>query len=104
MVLILSVAYLTLWERKVIGWMQLRRGPNRVRLFGLLPGVGQPFADVIKLLIKEVVIPAQGQQAAVPPRAHHRADAGVRRLGGDPAVARLWWCRTPMRACCTCCR
>jgi NADH-quinone oxidoreductase subunit H len=57
--LILSVAYLTLWERKVIGWMQLRRGPNRVRLFGILPGMGQPFADVIKLLLKEVVRPTQ---------------------------------------------
>ena len=60
--LILSVAMLTLWERKVIGWMQLRRGPNRVRIFGLLPGVGQPFADVIKLLIKEVVIPIKANK------------------------------------------
>jgi NADH-quinone oxidoreductase subunit H len=58
-VLILCVAYLTLWERKFIGWMQLRRGPNRVRLFGVLPGMGQPFADVLKLLIKEVVVPTQ---------------------------------------------
>src|SRR5437763_15116472 len=57
--LIICVALLTLWERKVIGWMQLRRGPNRVRLFGLLPGVGQPFADVFKLLMKEVVVPAK---------------------------------------------
>ena len=55
--LIICVALLTLWERKVIGWMQLRRGPNRVRIFGLLPGVGQPFADVLKLLMKEVIIP-----------------------------------------------
>ena len=61
-VLIISVALLTLWERKVIGWMQLRRGPNRVRLFGLAPGLGQPFADVIKLLLKEVVIPANSNK------------------------------------------
>jgi NADH-quinone oxidoreductase subunit H len=58
-VLILSVAYLTLWERKVIGWMQLRIGPNRVRIFGLLPGMGQPFADVLKLMLKEIVIPSR---------------------------------------------
>ena len=61
-VLILSVAYLTLWERKVIGWMQMRIGPNRVRIFGLLPGMGQPFADVIKLLIKEIVIPRRANK------------------------------------------
>jgi NADH-quinone oxidoreductase subunit H len=57
--LILSVAYLTLWERKLIGWMQMRKGPNRVRLLGFWPGAGQPFADVIKLLIKEVIVPSK---------------------------------------------
>src|ERR1700751_2820918 len=60
--LIILVALLTLWERKVIGWMRLRRGPNRVRIFGLLPGVGQPFADVVKLLIKEVILPAKANK------------------------------------------
>jgi len=59
---ILCVAFLTLWERKVIGWMQLRRGPNRVRILGMLPGLGQPFADVIKLLSKEVVVPTRANK------------------------------------------
>ena len=62
--LILSVAFTTLWERKVIGWMQLRKGPNRVgSVFGLVPGIFQPFADVIKLLVKEVVVPSAANKA-----------------------------------------
>jgi NADH-quinone oxidoreductase subunit H len=61
-VLILSVAFLTLIERKVIGWMQLRRGPNRVSFFGFFPGLAQPFADVFKLLLKEIVIPARANK------------------------------------------
>jgi NADH-quinone oxidoreductase subunit H len=56
--LILSVAYLTYAERKVIGFIQNRVGPNRVGFKGLL----QPFADVLKLLTKEIVIPAKSSR------------------------------------------
>ncbi|MEO5696548.1 MAG: NADH-quinone oxidoreductase subunit NuoH [Burkholderiaceae bacterium] len=57
--LMLSVAYLTLWERKAIGWSQVRPGPNRVGPLGLL----QPIADAVKLMFKEIIVPTA---------AHHR--------------------------------
>ena len=56
--LILSVAYLTYAERRVIGAMQNRIGPNRVGFAGLL----QPFADVFKLLFKEVIVPTNASR------------------------------------------
>ncbi|MAI05681.1 MAG: NADH-quinone oxidoreductase subunit H [Alphaproteobacteria bacterium TMED87] len=52
--LLLAVAYLTYAERRIIGAMQLRKGPNVVGWFGLL----QPIADALKLLTKEIVIPS----------------------------------------------
>ncbi len=54
--IILVMAFYTLAERRVIGWIQARRGPNRVNLFWV-PGLGQPFADVVKLMFKEILIP-----------------------------------------------
>jgi NADH-quinone oxidoreductase subunit H len=56
--LFVAVAYLTLWERKLIGWMQIRIGPNRVGPLGLL----QPIADGVKLLFKEIIVPTNASK------------------------------------------
>jgi NADH-quinone oxidoreductase subunit H len=56
--LILAVAYTTFFERKVIGYIQVRIGPNRVGPFGLF----QPFADVGKLLLKEIILPTKSNK------------------------------------------
>jgi NADH-quinone oxidoreductase subunit H len=57
--ILLGVAYLTYWERKMIGWMHIRVGPNRVGYRGLL----QPIADAVKLIFKEVISPSQADKA-----------------------------------------
>jgi NADH-quinone oxidoreductase subunit H len=53
-----GVAYLTYWERKLIAWMHIRVGPNRVGYNGLL----QPIADAVKLMFKELIIPAKADK------------------------------------------
>ena len=76
------ITYLVLAERKVLGYMQARLGPNRVGPWGIL----QPIADVMKLLVKEDVLPAQAPEhepgcvrrqpdvVAVPGQGHTRVD------------------------------
>lgn len=56
--LLIAVAYFTYAERKIIGFMQIRIGPNRVGFFGYsLWGLGQPIADAVKLMFKEIIFP-----------------------------------------------
>jgi NADH-quinone oxidoreductase subunit H len=64
-----AVAYATLWERKFLGWIQVRHGPNRVGPMGLL----QPIADALKLLTKELINPSA-------------ASSGLFRLGPIMAI------------------
>jgi hypothetical protein len=86
--LMLCVAYLTLWERKAIGWMQVRIGPNRVGPLGLL----QPIADGIKLLMKEIIVP-QAANRWLFVGASHDHHAGYGRVGSHSVWARRGACQ-----------
>ena len=83
------VTYAIFFERKVIGWMQFRIGPNRVGPFGLL----QTIADITKLLIKEDTIPRKADRALfilAPALAYVPCFCGT---GGNPVHAELVFCR-----------
>jgi NADH-quinone oxidoreductase subunit H len=56
--LIIAVAMYVWWERKIIGWMHVRMGPNKIGPFGL----AQAFADVFKLLLKEIIVPTNANR------------------------------------------
>ena len=56
--MLLAVAYVTIVERKVLGSLQRRVGPNSVGVLGLL----QPFSDALKLILKETIIPSQANK------------------------------------------
>ena len=97
LVVILGVAFLTLLERKIIGYMQNRIGPNRVGPRGLF----QPFADVIKLLLKEVVVPSSANRflflialilsiVPAPPGPSFRCFPALRSLTLMPACCMSW--------------
>jgi NADH-quinone oxidoreductase subunit H len=95
---ILTVAFYVVWERKLIGWMHVRHGPMYVG-----KGILQAFADVFKLLFKEVVQPTVAQPflyrlapliTLVPAFAAWAVCRSIRR----------WCCPTRTRACCTCWR
>lgn len=61
--LMLCVAYITYAERRIIGFMQIRKGPNRVGFFGFKAwGLGQPIADGLKLALKEIIIPTNSNK------------------------------------------
>jgi hypothetical protein len=92
--LLLCVAYLTLWERKAIGWSQIRPGPNRVGPFGLL----QPIADAVKLIFKEIIV-RRRPTGPLLPRPDHDDHAGARRLGGGAVRARQGARQHQRRAC-----
>ena len=82
--LLVVVAYMTYAERKIIGYIQCRLGPNRVGFFGFrFWGLGQPIADAVKLLFKEIIIPTGGKQTPVRDGAHTGHCAVPGRLGRD---------------------
>ena len=83
--IMVAFAYTTWLERKLLGRMQNRYGPNRAGPFGLL----QPFADLVKLVRKESFFPVAAQTSAVHRRADHLDVHRARRVRGHPVRGRL---------------
>ena len=94
--LLVFTAFILYADRKIWAAVQSRRGPNVVGPWGLL----QSFADLLKFVLKEPIVPVGFEQGHLPARALRVGDAGARRLGGDPAcrrlVDRLGQCRHPL--------
>ena len=78
--LLVGVAYLTYFERKVMGAIQLRKGPNVTGPFGLW----QPFADALKMMFKEMIFPTGADRVLFIAGADDHLRPGGHRLGGDP--------------------
>ena len=93
--LVVMTLFAIVYERKVVGRMQERLGPNRVGPFGSL----QSLADGMKLAFKEEIIPIAGRQAGLLPRADHLGGPRVHRVLGDPVRADGLDLRPPDRRC-----
>ncbi len=74
-----AVAYATLYERKLIGWMHARLGPNRVGPIGVL----QPIADSLKLISKEIILPAKADKNSLSFGARFDDSPFVSCMGGN---------------------
>ena len=103
-VLLLAVAYVTWFERKLIGRMQLRYGPNRAGPYGLL----QPIADLVKMIRKESFVPATGIEflflaspvlAVFTALSRSRSSRGDRSGRSGTTTSRAGWRTCPSRWC-----
>ena len=94
--LLLIVAYYTYAERKIIGYIQVRMGPNRVGWQGLL----QPIADAVKLMFKEIIIPSGADKMLFIMAPVLSMGAAIAAWAVVPSTTAGYW-PTSMRGCCT---
>ena len=95
--LMICVAYLTLWERKAIGWSQIRPGPNRVGPLGLL----QPIADAVKLIFKEIIVPTAANKGLFFLAPVMTIMPALAAWAVVPFGPETWRCRTSTPVCCS---